>query len=80
MVTGEQVFEPYSAPRDRVQKIRASARAGIPVHPMIDREAGGAVVCSGPSGDGYGHTSVHKLGTAVPLPPPPGFARDTGAF
>ena len=29
-----------------------------------------AVVHSEPSGDSYGHTSVHRLGAVVPLPAP----------
>ncbi|MFF8833796.1 Uma2 family endonuclease [Streptomyces sp. NPDC015130] len=69
-----------TASRDRVQKIRAYARAGIPVYLMIDREADEAVVCSEPSGDDFGHKSIHKLGTVVPLPYPLGFAVDTSQF
>ncbi|MFE5595428.1 Uma2 family endonuclease [Streptomyces sp. NPDC056549] len=75
-----EVTSSSTASRDRVQKIRAYARADIPVYLMIDREAGEAVVCSGPSGDDFGHKSVHKLGTVVPLPHPLGFDLDTGAF
>ncbi|MER5205044.1 Uma2 family endonuclease [Streptomyces sp. NPDC002825] len=69
-----------TASRDRVQKIRAYARAGIPLYLLIDREAGEAVVCSEPAGDDYGHKSIHKLGTVVPLPAPLGLDLDTGAF
>ncbi|CAM5553262.1 Uma2 family endonuclease [Streptomyces narbonensis] len=69
-----------TAIRDRVQKIQAYARAGIPVYLLIDREAGEAVVCSEPSGDDFGHKSIHKLGTVVPLPGPLGFELDTSAF
>ncbi|MFF5783975.1 Uma2 family endonuclease [Streptomyces sp. NPDC012693] len=75
-----EVTSTSTASRDRVQKIRAYTRAGIPLYLLIDREAGEAVVCSGPAGDDYGHTSVHKLGTAVALPPPLGFELDTSAF
>ncbi|MGW0122647.1 Uma2 family endonuclease [Streptomyces sp. NPDC003327] len=75
-----EVTSSSTASRDRVQKIRAYARAGIPLYLMIDREAGEAVVCSGPAGDDYGHKAVHKLGTAVPLPHPLGFELDTSAF
>ncbi|MFF5766713.1 Uma2 family endonuclease [Streptomyces tanashiensis] len=75
-----EVTSSSTASRDRVQKIRAYARAGIPVYLMIDREAGEAVVCSGPSGDDYGHKSIHKLGTVVPLPYPLGFELDTSTF
>ncbi|MFE9135480.1 Uma2 family endonuclease [Streptomyces sp. NPDC007355] len=69
-----------TASRDRVQKVRAYARAGIPVYLLIDRDADEAVVCSEPSGDDYGHKSIHKLGTAVALPHPLGFDLDTSAF
>ncbi|MER7952967.1 Uma2 family endonuclease [Streptomyces sp. NPDC096079] len=75
-----EVTSSSTAGRDRVQKIRAYARADIPVYLMIDREAGEAVVCSGPSGDDYGHKSIHKLGTVVPLPHPLGFELDTSTF
>lgn len=75
-----EVTSSSTASRDRVQKIRAYARAGIPLYLLIDREAGEAVVCSGPSGDDYAHKSSHKLGTVVPLPHPLGFDLDTGAF
>ncbi|GAA3069366.1 Uma2 family endonuclease [Streptomyces roseofulvus] len=75
-----EVASPSTASRDRVLKIRAYARAGIPVYLMIDREAGEAVVCSEPVDDDYAHKSIHKLGTEVPLPPPLGFTLDTAAF
>ncbi|MEV7568073.1 Uma2 family endonuclease [Streptomyces tanashiensis] len=75
-----EVTSSSTASRDRVQKIRAYARAGIPLYLLIDREAGEAVVCSGPAGDDFDHKSIHKLGTIVPLPHPLGFDLDTGAF
>nr|WP_318212950.1 Uma2 family endonuclease [Streptomyces sp. SJL17-1] len=75
-----EVTSTSTAGRDRVQKIRAYARAGIPLYLLIDREAGEAVVCSEPSGDDYSHKSIHKLGTQVPLPAPLGFTLDTAAF
>ncbi|MFD3530383.1 hypothetical protein [Streptomyces sp. NPDC058664] len=53
---------------------------GHPLYLLIDREAGEAVMHSGPSGDVYGHQSIHKLGTQVPLPPPLGLTLDTSAF
>ncbi|MGW3516705.1 Uma2 family endonuclease [Streptomyces hydrogenans] len=75
-----EVTSASTASRERVLKIRAYARAGIPVYLMIDREAGEAVVCSEPEGDDYTHKSIHKLGTEVPLPAPLGFSLDTAAF
>ncbi|MEU7075492.1 Uma2 family endonuclease [Streptomyces narbonensis] len=75
-----EVTSSSTAIRDRVQKIQAYAPAGIPVYLLIDREAGEAVVCSEASGDDFGHKSIHKLGTVVPLPGPLGFELDTSAF
>ncbi|MFJ9430593.1 Uma2 family endonuclease [Streptomyces sp. NPDC101490] len=75
-----EVTSSSTASRDRVQKIRAYARAGIPLYLLVDREAGEAVVCAEPQGDDYTHKHVHKLGTVVPLPAPLGFDLDTGAF
>ncbi|MFB7586790.1 Uma2 family endonuclease [Streptomyces sp. NPDC056169] len=75
-----EVTSTSTASRDRVQKIRAYARAGIPVYLLIDCEAGETVVCSEPSGDDFGHKSIHKLGAVVPLPYPLGFELDTSEF
>ncbi|MER5965216.1 Uma2 family endonuclease [Streptomyces sp. NPDC002057] len=75
-----EVTSTSTAGRDRVQKIRAYARGGIPVYLLIDREASEAVVCSEPAGDDYAHKSIHKLGTQVPLPAPLGFTLDTAEF
>ncbi|MFB7937888.1 Uma2 family endonuclease [Streptomyces sp. NPDC004779] len=75
-----EVTSASTASRDRGLKIRAYARAGIPVYLLIDREADEAVVCSEPDGDDYTHKSLHKLGTEVPLPAPLGFTLDTAAF
>ncbi len=75
-----EVTSTSTASRDRVEKIRAYARAGIPLYFLIDRENAEAMVCSGPAGDDYAHKSIHKLGSIVPLPHPLGFDLDTGAF
>ncbi|MFF5423375.1 MULTISPECIES: Uma2 family endonuclease [unclassified Streptomyces] len=75
-----EVTSAATAGRDRLQKIRAYARAGIPVYLLIDRAADEAVVCSEPVGDDYAHKAAHKLGTAVPLPAPLGFTLDSAAF
>ncbi|MFE9043060.1 Uma2 family endonuclease [Streptomyces sp. NPDC007818] len=75
-----EVTSASTASRDRGLKIRAYARAGIPVYLLIDREADEAVVCSEPHGDDYTHKSLHKLGAEVPLPAPLGFTLDTAAF
>ncbi|MGA5068711.1 hypothetical protein ACPB9E_33845 [Streptomyces exfoliatus] len=55
-------------------------RAGIPLYLLIDREAGEAVLCAEPSGDGYGHRTIHKLGTEVSLPSPLHLTFDTSRF
>ncbi|MFB7867244.1 MULTISPECIES: Uma2 family endonuclease [unclassified Streptomyces] len=75
-----EVTSASTAGRDRVQKIRGYARAGIPLYLLIDRDADVAVLCHGPSGDAYDHKVTHKLGTAVPLPAPFGFDLDTSEF
>ncbi|MFE1546560.1 Uma2 family endonuclease [Streptomyces sp. NPDC058718] len=75
-----EVTSAFTAHRDRVQKARSYARAGIPVYLLIDRETDEVVVHSEPSGDDYAHKSVHKLGKPVPLPAPLGFTLDTAAF
>ncbi|MEV6244587.1 Uma2 family endonuclease [Streptomyces sp. NPDC051742] len=75
-----EVTAAFTAHRDRVRKKRAYARAGIPLYLLIDREAGEAVVCAEPSGDGYDHRVIHKLGTQVPIPAPLGFTLDTSEF
>ncbi|NML53894.1 Uma2 family endonuclease [Streptomyces sp. R302] len=75
-----EVTSTSTAGRDRGLKIRAYARAAIPVYLLIDREAGEAVVCSEPVGDDYTHKSIHRLGAEVPLPAPLGFTLDTAEF
>ncbi len=69
-----------TAGNDRVKKIRGYARAAIPVHLLIDREAGEATVCSEPEGDDYARKSSYKHGRTVPLPDPLGFDLDTAEF
>ncbi|MER7959472.1 MULTISPECIES: Uma2 family endonuclease [unclassified Streptomyces] len=75
-----EVTSVSTASRDRLQKIRGYARAGIPLYLLIDREAEEAVVCSEAQGDDYGHKYIHKLGASVRLPYPLGFELDTSAF
>lgn len=75
-----EVTSVSTAGRDRVQKIRGYARAGIPVYLLIDRKAGEAVVFYEPEGDDYTVKATHKLGTQVLLPAPLGFALDTAEF
>ncbi|WP_329118090.1 Uma2 family endonuclease [Streptomyces sp. NBC_01353] len=75
-----EVTSASTASRDRVQKIRGYARAGIPLYLLIDREAGEAVVCSEAQGDDYAHKYAHKLGASIRLPYPLGFELDTSEF
>ncbi|WP_327354612.1 Uma2 family endonuclease [Streptomyces sp. NBC_01304] len=75
-----EVTSDSTASRDRVQKLRGYARAGIPVYLLIDREACEAVVCCDPLGDDYQRKTIHKLGTPVELPEPLGFDLDTAEF
>ncbi|WP_432816293.1 Uma2 family endonuclease [Streptomyces vilmorinianum] len=79
LLVGE-VTSSSTAGRDRVQKIRGYARAGIPLYLLIDREAGEAVVCSEAEGDDYAHKDMYKLGAKVRLPYPLGFELDTAEF
>ncbi|MFF5566149.1 hypothetical protein ACFY7Z_06245 [Streptomyces sp. NPDC012623] len=57
-----------------------TARAGIPVYLLIDREADQAVLCTEPVGEEYRRKVPYKRSEAVPLPAPFGFELDTGAF
>ncbi|MFJ3906514.1 Uma2 family endonuclease [Streptomyces sp. NPDC090025] len=75
-----EVTSKSTADRDRLQKVRGYARAGIPVYLLIDRESGEAVVCSAPEGGQYLHRAAHRLGTVAPLPRPLGFDLDTAEF
>jgi len=44
--------------RDRLEKPRLYARAGVPVYWVVDLDAGEAVVHTGPRGDGYAAVRV----------------------
>lgn len=75
-----EVTSDSTAFRDREQKIRGYARAGIPIYLLIDRGEGEVLVYSEPSGDDYTKGPKYKLGLAVPLPAPLGFELDTAEF
>ncbi|GGZ88349.1 Uma2 family endonuclease [Streptomyces bluensis] len=75
-----EVTSDSTADRDRGKKIHGYARAGIPVHLLIDPEQGEVTVYSEPSGDDYAQGPKYKLGLAVPLPAPLGFELDTAEF
>ncbi|MER7178914.1 Uma2 family endonuclease [Streptomyces hyaluromycini] len=64
--------------RDRVEKPRAYAEAGIPVYLLIDRDNLSTLVHSNPDPeDGYRDIHVVKLGGKVTLPDPVGIELDT---
>lgn len=64
--------------RDRVEKPRAYAEAGIPVYLLIDRDNLTVLVHSNPDlEDGYRDIHVVKLGGKVTLPDPVGIELDT---
>lgn len=64
--------------RDRVEKPRAYAEAGIPVYLLIDRDYLSVVVHSHPDPeDGYRVTHTVKFGESVTLPAPVSIELDT---
>ncbi|GAA3800129.1 Uma2 family endonuclease [Streptomyces coacervatus] len=64
--------------RDRVEKPRAYAEAGIPVYLLIDRDSLSILVHSDPDPeDGYRDIHVVRLGGKVTLPDPVGIELDT---
>lgn len=64
--------------RDRVEKPRGYAEAGIPVYLLIDRDSLSVLVHSDPDPeDGYRDIHVVKLGGKVALPDPVGIELDT---
>ncbi|OIJ69641.1 Uma2 family endonuclease [Streptomyces mangrovisoli] len=64
--------------RDRVEKPRAYAEAGIPVYLLIDRDKDSVVVHSDPDPkDGYRDIHLVRLGGKVSLPEPVGIELDT---
>ncbi|MGW1956183.1 Uma2 family endonuclease [Streptomyces sp. NPDC001920] len=64
--------------RDRVEKPRAYAEAGIPVYLLIDRDNLSILVHSDPDlEDGYRDIHVVRLGGKVALPDPVGIELDT---
>ena len=64
--------------RDRVEKPRAYAEAGIPVYLLIDRDNLSVLVHSNPHPEvGYRDIHVSRLGDKVSLPDPVGIKLDT---
>ncbi|MFF9013014.1 Uma2 family endonuclease [Streptomyces sp. NPDC014870] len=75
-----EVTSASTAGRDRDQKARGYADAGIPLYLLIDREADEVVVHAEPLDGGYAARTVHRVGTVVALPSPLGFEVDTSEF
>ncbi|ARF57593.1 Uma2 family endonuclease [Streptomyces gilvosporeus] len=63
--------------RDRQQKPRAYAEAGIPVYLLIDRDTCEVTVFSKPDGDHYDQAVTVRFGTPVEIPAPVGLKLDT---
>jgi Uma2 family endonuclease len=63
--------------RDRVEKPRAYAEAGIPVYLLIDRDSCEVTVHSEPDGVRYEKTQTVPFGKPIVLPEPVGVALDT---
>ncbi|MCC3774010.1 Uma2 family endonuclease [Streptomyces sp. UNOB3_S3] len=63
--------------RDRSEKPRAYAEAGIPVYLLIDRDTCEAVVYSDPDGVRYEQVRIVPFGKPLALPDPVGIELDT---
>ncbi|WP_405013657.1 Uma2 family endonuclease [Kitasatospora sp. NBC_01539] len=63
--------------RDRVDKPRAYAEAGIPVYLLVDRDSGEVTVYSEPDGVRYEQCRTVPFGRPVLLPEPVGIGLDT---
>ncbi|WP_413757539.1 Uma2 family endonuclease [Streptomyces sp. MMBL 11-3] len=63
--------------RDRVDKPRGYAAAGIPVYLLIDREAGSVTVYADPEKGEYRSVTTRAFGVASELPEPVGFTLET---
>ncbi|MGQ5636486.1 MULTISPECIES: Uma2 family endonuclease [unclassified Streptomyces] len=63
--------------RDRVDKVRGCAEAGIPVYLLIDRDDDTIVVHSGPKDGRYQQSPSYSWGATVQLPPPVGITLNT---
>ncbi|WUH95882.1 Uma2 family endonuclease [Streptomyces sp. NBC_00433] len=70
-------FDSDTTQRDRVDKPRAYAEAGIPVFLLIDRDAGEITVHSEPGNGAYQMRVTVPFGKAVSLPAPVGIELDT---
>ncbi|MFF9095565.1 Uma2 family endonuclease [Streptomyces sp. NPDC014802] len=78
MVVEVTSYDSDTHSRDRVEKPKAYAEAGIPVHLLIDRDHRSLVVHSNPD-PAVGYRDVHtaKLGERLALPDPVALVLDT---
>ncbi|MEV4925578.1 Uma2 family endonuclease [Streptomyces roseoverticillatus] len=68
------------ADRDRIPKRHCYARAGIPLHLLVDRDEETVTLFSGPAGQEYTETHTVPYGKALPLPEPFSFDLETADF
>jgi Uma2 family endonuclease len=66
--------------RDRDQKRRGYAAAGIPFYLLVDRTKGEVTLFSDPSGEDYREDVRVPFGKSIDLPAPFGFTLDTSIF
>ncbi|TDC26472.1 Uma2 family endonuclease [Streptomyces sp. 8K308] len=66
--------------RDRIDKRRAYAQAGIPLYLLVDRDQETVTLFGRPERDDYAKVVPAAFGRSVPLPDPFGFELDTGDF
>ncbi|MGW2596303.1 Uma2 family endonuclease [Streptomyces klenkii] len=62
---------------DRIAKRYRYARAGIPLHLLVDREHETITLFSEPTGEGYGGTRSTAFGEPLPFPAPFSFVLET---
>jgi Uma2 family endonuclease len=63
--------------RDRVDKVREYAEAGIPVYLLVDRDIDALTVYSDPRNGTYQQSPAYPYGSVVELPAPVGVTLDT---
>ncbi|MFD3379950.1 MULTISPECIES: Uma2 family endonuclease [unclassified Streptomyces] len=63
--------------RDRIDKVRGYAEAGIPIYLLIDRDNDTVVVYSGPKNGRYQQSPSYPYGTVVDLPAPVNITLET---
>ncbi len=77
MVAEVTSFDSDTDRRDRVEKPRAYAETGIPVHLLIDRDSAEVLVHSRPDGVRSETVQTLPFGKTVRLPEPVGISLDT---